>query len=414
MNILTKRNSLENLDKIKVDTIKWNEVYQQTLLKKKNINKEEEEEEETHHKLSENLRVITWNVWFDSFYRIERYDAMILIILNHNPDVVCLQEIIPKFAIAIRSSKILNSIYKISNNHINNYGCIMLIKHKLKPIFHEIRFKHSRMGRSLLIGELMKGENDQNNNSNDDDNNEEDIHYQKCFQNCAIGTVHLESLNSAPIRKLQLDTCNKELEKYNNTILCGDFNFDDVQDWGDWRKKIKFQKQLKNAKSQEEVNLIHQVMEAQKNIPIENHVLLQTIPNYIDLWCELRQSSNSRQSISNKEDRGATFDGVTNPTCVFDCNEVMRYDRIMLKKQEVQSNNHTSLKAEEEEEDGHSVTSLTSKSSLWLGKSITMIGTENIVLDDDDSAADIAELNLKPSDHYGLQCDITVVPSPNV
>jgi hypothetical protein len=91
---------------------------------------------------------------------------------------------------------------------------------------------------------------------------------------------------------------------------------------------------------------------------LENNVLVEVMPLFLDQWKVLRPG-----------DRGATFDG-TNNGCVHDKEEVMRYDRVMLK-----DDPYSSL----------------------VGLRIDMIGTDAI-----------NEENVKPSDHYGILFDCVV------
>ena len=76
------------------------------------------------------------------------------------------------------------------------------------------------------------------------------------------------------------------------------------------------------------------------------------VVRWVDVWASLKP-----------DEPGLTFDGQTNPVCVRDPYEQMRYDRVMLKG-----------------------------TSSFCPIDICMVGT-----------APINEDGLKPSDHYGLQ-----------
>lgn len=52
---------------------------------------------------------------------------------------------------------------------------------------------------------------------------------------------------------------------------------------------------------------------------LENHVLREVLPDFVDAWRAVHP-----------EDPGYTFDGETNPICVPDGKERMRYDRLMV------------------------------------------------------------------------------------
>jgi len=81
----------------------------------------------------------------------------------------------------------------------------------LRASFQQVDFEETMMSRSLLVAELNPVATD------------------IAWKKGVVGTVHLESLNSAIIRRLQLAACVRELEGHRNAILCGDFNFDDTQ-----------------------------------------------------------------------------------------------------------------------------------------------------------------------------------------
>lgn len=42
------------------------------------------------------LRVLTWNIWFDQKYQRERTGSLLQTIEKENPDILCLQEVTPK------------------------------------------------------------------------------------------------------------------------------------------------------------------------------------------------------------------------------------------------------------------------------------------------------------------------------
>lgn len=211
----------------------------------------------------------------------QRFDAVIVEILEKRPDVVCLQEVTPRFAKAARASAVLGGLYVVSPNAIDRYGVLMLVNKAWAPRFHEEEMP-SVMGRSLLISEFTVPSRD---------GSAPALSY-------AVATVHLESLNNERTRAEQLKICHAHLRKFPNAVLTGDFNFDATQTWGDWRK---------GATPKEPSEL-------------ENHVLARVMPDWADVWPLLRP-----------DDDGITFDGGTNP-CVHDSSERMRYDRIMVKR----------------------------------------------------------------------------------
>ena len=105
-----------------------------------------------------------------------------------------------------------------------------------------------------------------------------------------IGTVHLESLSSAALRKQQLEIISNHLSTYAHAILCGDFNFDSKRNY------------------------------IAKSLPLENDCLKQYFSGYDDIWTLLHPSQ-----------AGYTFDTAKNANLAKHRPERMRYDRIMLR-----------------------------------------------------------------------------------
>lgn len=250
------------------------------------------------------VSVMTWNVWFDALGQYDRHEAVLAEVKKLKPDVACFQEVTAVFMELLKEEKNILREYAVSPNHIRAYGCLTLVKKTFKNVkFLEVPFKNSGMDRSLILATVGS---------------------------FAVGNVHLESLCFERKRKEQLQTCEKELRGYKNALLVGDFNFDATKTYGDWRRK------------------------APKVDPafLENAVLAKVLPSWIDAW----------PVIKGLDDPGFTFDGATNPKCVRDRQEQMRYDRIMVK--------------------GDCQNALSS---------ISMLGQSTI-----------NDWGLKPSDHYGL------------
>jgi len=187
------------------------------------------------------------------------------------PNVVCLQEVLPELAKALRSCGPLNEVYDISPFDVGAYGCLILTQKDLQAKFTEVPLT-TQMGRNLLLARCRAR-----------------------FANLIVATVHLESLNSEKTRKVQLQETAEALQDQRYALLCGDFNFDATQTYGDW-------------KLPEPSRAPHE---------LENHVLQDVLSDFADVWPELHS------------DPGFTFDGATNPQCVHDPNERMRYDRIL-------------------------------------------------------------------------------------
>eukprot|EP00565_Helicotheca_tamesis_P001224 CAMPEP_0185727390 /NCGR_PEP_ID=MMETSP1171-20130828/3087_1 /TAXON_ID=374046 /ORGANISM="Helicotheca tamensis, Strain CCMP826" /LENGTH=286 /DNA_ID=CAMNT_0028395947 /DNA_START=73 /DNA_END=933 /DNA_ORIENTATION=- len=249
--------------------------------------------------------LLTWNVWFGKLRQKERYSSLLSEVLSRDVDVACFQEVTTPFIEAVSCSNDIVDKYDVSPNRIRQYGCLILVKKHLRAQFEEIELP-TRMDRSLILVRM---------------------------ENLVVGTVHLESLDSEMFRRLQLAMAHKVMHGDNNAILCGDFNFDSTRTWGDWRRKSP-------ARTPEK---------------LENNNLQKELPDWIDAWPAMKGGPDGGNP-------GLTFDGATNPVCVRDKREQMRYDRIMVKE----------------------------STSLML-ESISLTGTEPM-----------DETNIKPSDHYGI------------
>ena len=208
-----------------------------------------------------------------------------------------------------------------------------------------------------------------------------------------LSQVHLESLSNAKARRLQLTECVARLAPNANAVLCGDFNFDDVQEWGAWRQNGKacFGSEASGEASSEASGeaspfaaslaavasgASSKAAAAVKTAPLENAVLSEVACAFADAWLQLRPG-----------ERGATFDGQTNPACVHDRQEVMRYDRVMLKADGAGSAGSSWLRW-----------ALGAPRSPWVAQRIDMLGTEDVT-------GEGLPQGLKPSDHYGLEFD---------
>ena len=218
--------------------------------------------------------VLTWNVWFETHMEFDlRLKSLISQLLAASPCVAGLQEVTPRFADAVRASQVLTSLYVVSPNEITSYGCLLLVRRDFQVSWREQPLP-SDMGRTLLVAECAAS---------------------PCRPAFAVGTVHLESLNSSSQRRKQLAVCYRTLRGYHAACLCGDMNFDSSQAWGDWRRSVPT-----------------------PDRDLENHVLSRELPGYVDCW-----------PVLHPDEPGYTFDGQTNSQCIADPKERMRYDRIL-------------------------------------------------------------------------------------
>ena len=242
--------------------------------------------------LASTLRIVTWNVWFDPQHANERMALLFAEALRAAPDVICLQEVVEELATSIRQHSALGDAYSISANEIGAYGCLMLVRHSLSASFREIEFECSNMGRSLLIAELAPS--------------------------LAVATTHLESLNSPRARAKQLRIARDALAPYERAILCGDFNFDSTQNFGDWRKiPPRPPRPTREDDDSDEEEYKGPIRQDAASM-LENRVLAEVLgDDYVDCWPALRPG-----------EPGHTFDGASNRH-VRDAHECMRYDRVM-------------------------------------------------------------------------------------
>jgi len=243
------------------------------------------------------LRVVTYNVWFDSFEKKKRFNFLIDLIDKEQADVVGLQEVTPVIMSKLMTHQTIQKFFAISNCSVDPYGVIFLIRKGTTTISH-VTFKFipltSEMNRKLLIAILSFEDSTTSlNTASTNVSQLKQFNQSKKEATLAIATVHLESLNNRRIRKIQLEECQKALEEYPSKILMGDFNFDATKNY------IKTNKNL------------------------ENDLLIEILTDYVDVWSSLRK----------KDDMGYTFDTKVNEMLSFDSRhnyEQMRYDRVML------------------------------------------------------------------------------------
>ena len=282
----------------------------------------------------ENLSVLTWNVWFGELRQEDRYASILSTVLTLDPDIACFQEVNRTFLRTLQSTPNIHKRYQISSNPIyESYGILSLARRGLGATFEEIELP-TQMGRNLLMTRIPSARLPSANHDGNDTKSPFVV----------VGNVHLESLDNAALRRQQLVICNECLRENEPVaaLLVGDFNFDSEQAWGDWKKPVQHR---------------------QPADKLENKVLNDVMPEWVDAWPHLKQQGKG------SGDPGITFDGATNPLCITDEQERMRYDRIMVY-----------LPAAQEE-----------KGTLLVPESIEMVGTEAI-----------DETGLKASDHYGL------------
>lgn len=148
------------------------------------------------------LRIVTWNVWFGQFQQRARQRALWEQLEAVDPDVVCLQEMIPEHLDGPEIERWCARGYWLSDAHIMGYDVVMLSR---IPVRHHERLPMvTVMGRSLLMARLATE------------------------PPLMVATIHLES--TAPMtetRVRQLQDINARLASEPDVVLVGDMNFSD-------------------------------------------------------------------------------------------------------------------------------------------------------------------------------------------
>ncbi len=151
--------------------------------------------------------VLSYNVWFDETYRIERSKKIIDLISIYDPDVICFQELTEKtFEIFEHDLSESYYIFQIFSSEGNPYGAALAFKRDtVKLVDKPYYFDYvgcTNMGRRIIGCEVKIAGTK--------------IHFL---------TTHLESLpKNAHIRSKQFNVLNKVIADLDNVIIAGDFN----------------------------------------------------------------------------------------------------------------------------------------------------------------------------------------------
>jgi len=102
---------------------------------------------------SQMVKIMSYNIWFDNTNRLERLESLIASITVHDPDIICLQEVIPDVYKALK--KILKE-YKFTfpNKLETSYGCVIMSKHMIIESM-EYEYTNTKMDRSLLVTKIL-------------------------------------------------------------------------------------------------------------------------------------------------------------------------------------------------------------------------------------------------------------------
>ena len=96
----------------------------------------------------QHFRVLSYNIWFEDRDRLARLEALMATIVDLDPDVICLQEVIPDIYEVLKL-KLLQYPYHFPSVLAYRYGSVIISKHRMEEGINK-EFLGSRMGRSLL------------------------------------------------------------------------------------------------------------------------------------------------------------------------------------------------------------------------------------------------------------------------
>jgi len=163
---------------------------------------------------AERLTCATFNVWFGEHYFQERCLALLALLEERLPDVIALQEVTLPFLAALRASAWVQRDYFISDSMgttVQSYGVLLLSRFPFESI--ESHTLPTRMERTLLLARIpVNG------------------------TRLAVGTMHLESLDSAELRGSQLEQVFGTVAQERDVLLMGDFNF--CSSWPEEQSRI--------------------------------------------------------------------------------------------------------------------------------------------------------------------------------
>eukprot|EP00742_Colponemidia_sp_Colp-10_P001319 GILJ01001421.1.p1 GENE.GILJ01001421.1~~GILJ01001421.1.p1 ORF type:complete len:231 (+),score=24.07 GILJ01001421.1:333-1025(+) len=125
------------------------------------------------------------------------------IIRHHNPDIVCLQEVLPQFVQRLVSVPFIRKSYMLSDatgDMVRPYGVLIMTR---LHVSHFMNYNlPTAMARTLLVAHATVNE-----------------------RPLLIGTVHLESLANRMKREQQMAIAFPLMKAEKRSMLMGDFNF---------------------------------------------------------------------------------------------------------------------------------------------------------------------------------------------
>ena len=342
------------------------------------------------------LKLLTWNVWFDKTRINSRSSRVFELLRLYDADVVCLQEVTPKFVELLLSQPWACERYAFSTTDcseppwesntlaggVSPYGVLMLVAKEFCPAFFVLPLP-TDMDRTLLLADFRPA------NEAAAESEAGAVPGAPPPLNMLIGTVHLESMAARSTRAEQLGVCAAALKERapwgaRPSILAGDFNFDSRRNWSDAYTNAADGTASAAAApgaapggiSDEEGDTTPSPRGWVEREELEEPVLAQTLPRHRDLWAHLRGD----------DEMGWTFDSEENP--LVRGYEQMRYDRVL-----------ACLGEQQVGEGGAGGESAAGQG--WEAVSIELVGTGTGVggVERDDAEDEDGEV---PSDHFGL------------
>ena len=151
----------------------------------------------------EQLRLATFNVWFDPFESQRRCNAVLSILESEAPDIVALEEVTAPFLEAVLRAPWVRAHYtssRIKVSETDRYEVVMLSR--LPVVRFTAHTLSSDMGRKLHALELRTKRG-----------------------SLVVAGIHLESMKDrAPMRLKQIEECTSILNGCDCAIWMGDFN----------------------------------------------------------------------------------------------------------------------------------------------------------------------------------------------
>lgn len=144
------------------------------------------------------ITLVTYNVWFGSHFQAERTQALLRILRAANADIIGLQEVTPTLLAYLRGIEWIADGYEISPTTVSPYGAIIMTR--IPRVVFTAHQLPTMMGRKLVMATFPG------------------------LDGLTVGTVHLESLRYAKIRRQQLINIFPILGVHPHAVLMGDFN----------------------------------------------------------------------------------------------------------------------------------------------------------------------------------------------